>query len=157
MQQRCTMRRSFRNLAIFLGSSGSVEVHYNPSWYFFQLWYLDDSIVLVITKTTLLNDGTFVGSRVAVADLLSTHGPSFGLSLSIKKCEVFWDQSFPTFLPEISCPLQFSDGNELMGSPISDSTNFFWQIYCFSFWQSPMFTKFTVEDTQVELQLCVNV
>jgi len=57
----------------------------------FQLWYLDD--------------GTLVGSRTAVAKLLSTHGPSFGLSLYLKKCEVFWpsgDQSFPSFPQEVS-------------------------------------------------------
>ena len=51
-----------------------------------SLWYLDD--------------GTIVGSRPAVLELLhhiGSLGPSFGLFLNKKKCELFWpagDQSF---------------------------------------------------------------
>ena len=58
-----------------------------------QLWYLDD--------------GTFVGKRssvVAFLDLLSSKGPSHGLYINKKKCEVFWpsgDISFPEFPGEV--------------------------------------------------------
>ena len=86
----------------------SIEVPCDIS---FQLWYLDD--------------GTFVGSCSAVADLLdllATQGPSFGFTLNLKKCEVFWpsgDSSFPTFPQEVNCPLQILDGVELLGSLFS--------------------------------------
>ena len=65
---------------VLLDLMESIEV---PS---FQLWYLDD--------------GTFVGSRSAVADLLdflATQGPSFGLTLNLKKCEVFLAKSRSIF------------------------------------------------------------
>ena len=76
----------------------------------FQLWYLDD--------------GTFAGTRSAVTELLELfrkHGPSFGLTLNLKKCEVFWpsgDSAFQEFPPEICRSLQTTNGVELLGGPI---------------------------------------
>ena len=61
-----------------------------------KLWYLDD--------------GTFAGTRPAVAELLElfrNHGPSFGLTLNLKKCEIFWpsgDTVFQNFPPEVCRP-----------------------------------------------------
>ena len=114
MQQKCTTRGSSRPLIVL---PSFVRFDGVPCYISVQLWYL--------------NDGTFAGSRSAVADLLdllATQGPSFGLTLNLKKCEVFWpsgDPSFPTFLQEVSRPLQISDGVELPGSPIFGSSKFF--------------------------------
>ena len=75
-----------------------------------SVWYLDD--------------GTFIGTRTAVAQLLhnlQSHGPAFGLHLNLPKCEVFWPsgiQTFPEFPPavrRIACP---EGGTDLLGSPI---------------------------------------
>ena len=58
-----------------------------------SLWYLDD--------------GTFVGTRQAVKmllDALLQQGPSYGLLVTVDKCEVFWpsgDQTVPKFPSEI--------------------------------------------------------
>ena len=61
---------------VLLDFMDSIDI---PSGVSFQLWYLDD--------------GTFAGTRSAVAELLELfreRGPSFGLTLNLKKCEVFW-------------------------------------------------------------------
>ena len=53
-----------------IGSAGKVLL---------QLWYLDD--------------GTFIGPRLAIAQLfhlLQSRGPSFGFLLNPTECEVFW-------------------------------------------------------------------
>ena len=74
------------------------------------MWYLDD--------------GIFARTRSAVAELLELFwecGPSFVLTLNLKKCEVFWpsgDSAFGDFPPEVGHPLQVSDGVELLGAPI---------------------------------------
>ena len=92
---------------VLLDFMNSIDV---PPDIFFQLWYLDD--------------GTFAGTRPAMAELLKLfckHGPSFGLTLNLKKCEVFWpsgDSTFPDFPPEVCRPLQSSNGVELLGAPI---------------------------------------
>ena len=83
----------------------------------FQLWYLDD--------------GTFAGTRSAVAKLLylfRIHGPSFDLTLNLNKCEVFWpsgDPTFQNFSPEVCRTLQVSDVVELLGAPIFGSAQYF--------------------------------
>ena len=85
-----------RSIGAFAFLLSSVRFHNVPSNISFQLWYLDD--------------GTFVGTRPAVAELLElfrTHGPSFGLTLNLK-CEIFWPSGDPTFQdipPEICRPL----------------------------------------------------
>ena len=79
-----------------------------------SLWYLDD--------------GTIIGSRPAVLELLhhiETLGPSFGLFLNKKKCELYWpagDQSFSDFPSEIRRP---SAGLDLLGSPVWGSEEFY--------------------------------
>ena len=79
-----------------------------------SLWYLDD--------------GTIIGSRPAVLELLhhiETLGPSFGLFLNKKKCELYWpagDQSFSDFPSEIRRP---SAGLDLLGSPVWGSEDFY--------------------------------
>ena len=99
---------------VLLDFMNSIDV---PSDIFFQLWYLDD--------------GTFAGTRPAMAELLKLfckHGPSFGLTLNLKKCEVFWpsgDSTFPDFPPEVCRPLQSSNGVELLGAPIFGSSEYF--------------------------------
>ena len=79
-----------------------------------SLWYLDD--------------GTIIGSRPAVLELLhhiETLGPSFGLFLNKKKCELYWpadDQSFSDFRSEIRRP---SAGLDLLGFPVWGSEDFY--------------------------------
>ena len=79
-----------------------------------SLWYLDD--------------GTIIGSRPAVLELLhhiEILGPSFGLFLNKKKCELYWpagDQSFSDFPSEIRRP---SAGLDLLGSPVWGSEDFY--------------------------------
>ena len=86
------------------------------------------------------------------------HGPSFGITLSLKQCEVFWpseDFTFPDFPPEVWRPLQRSNGVELLGAPIFGSSEYF------DFFAAALFDKVKclqdllpeLEDTQVELQL----
>ena len=119
-----------------------------PSNIFFQLWYLDD--------------GTFAGTRPAMAELLKLfckHSPSFGLTLNLKKCEVFWpseDSTFPDIPPVVCRPLQRSNGVELLGAPIFGSSEYF------DFFAAALFDKFKhlqqdllpeLDDPQVELQL----
>ena len=118
-----------------------------PSDVSFQLCYLDD--------------GTFVGTRPAMVELLElfrTHGPSFGLTLNLKKCEIFWpsgDPTFQDFPPEICHPLQISNGVELLGAPIFGSPEYF------DVFAAALFDKLKrlqdllpeLEDPQVELQL----
>ena len=61
---------------VLLDFMNSIDV---PTDISLKLWYLDD--------------GTFAGTRPAVAELLElfrNHGPSFGLALNLKKCEIFW-------------------------------------------------------------------
>ena len=129
---------------VLLDFMNSIDV---PSDIFFQLWYLDD--------------GTFAGTRPAMAELLKLfckHGPSFGLTLNLKKCEVFWpsgDSTFPDFPPEVCRPLQSSNGVELLGAPIFGSSEYF------DFFAAALFDKVKclqdllpeLEDPQVELQL----
>ena len=99
-------------LLFFLDFMDSIVIHSGVS---FQLWYLDD--------------GTFAGTRSAVVELLELfwkHGPSFGLTLNLKKCDVFsqWGLYFwGDFPPEASLPLQVSDRVELLGAPIFDLTD----------------------------------
>ena len=86
----------------------------SPTPVLLSLWYLDD--------------GTIVGSRPAVLELLhhsESLGPSFGLFLNKKKCELFWpagDQSFSDFPSEICRP---STGLDLLGSPVWGSEDFY--------------------------------
>ena len=129
---------------VLLDFMDSIEV---PPDISFQLWYLDD--------------GTFAGTRSAVAELLELfckHGPSFGLILNLKKCEVFWpsgDSAFQEFPPEICRPLQTANGVELLGGPISGSPEYF------DDFATALFDKVKylqdllseLEDPQVELQL----
>ena len=88
-----------------------------PSDISFQLWYPVD--------------GTFAGTRPAVAELLELfhkHDPSFGLTLNLRKCEIFWssgDLAFQDFYLEVCHPLQTSDGVELLGAPIFGSSEYF--------------------------------
>ena len=112
----------------------------------FQLWYLDD--------------GTFAGTRSAVAELLELFqecGPCFGLTLKLKKCEVFCpsgDSAFSDFPPEVCCPLQVSDGVELLVAPIFGSDQYYGDF------TAALFDKIKhlqdllpdLEDPQVELQ-----
>ena len=65
---------------VLLDFMNSIDV---PSDISFQLWYLDD--------------GTFAGTRPAVAELFHTHGPSFGLTLNLRKYEIFWTPLFRIF------------------------------------------------------------
>ena len=82
-----------------------------------HLWYLDD--------------GTFVGTRDAVASFVNSlveKGPSFGLKLNLKKCEVFWpsgDQTFPDCPSEIHRVCAQTEGAELLGSPVCGSIDFY--------------------------------
>ena len=87
-----------------------------PQELLLQLWYLDD--------------GSFVGPRTAISDLLtqiSKNGPKFGLHLNMKKCEVFWpsgDQFFSEF-PEEVCRVRDEQGGvELLGSPVWGTSDF---------------------------------
>ena len=95
---------------VLLDFMNSIDV---PTDISLKLWYLDD--------------GTFAGTRPAVAELLElfrNHGPSFGLTLNLKKCEIFWpsgDTVFQDFPPEICRPLQISNGVDLLGAPIFGS------------------------------------
>ena len=67
--------------------------HHAPDGLCFQLWYLDDGIL--------------VGSPTALSsflDVLQLQGPSFGLHPNLSKCEVFWpsgDKSFVDFPPAV--------------------------------------------------------
>ena len=117
---------------ILLDLMESIEVPFDIP---FQSWYLDD--------------GTVVESRSAVADLLNllaTQGPSFGLTINLKMCEVFWpsgDPSFPTFPKEVGRPLQISDNVELLGSPIFGSPKFFNNFADSLFDKVHLFTRLT--------------
>ena len=110
----------------------------------FQLWYL--------------NDGTFAGTRPAVAELLELfhkHGPSFGLTLNLKK--IFWpngDFTIQDFPSEVCCPLQTSDGVELLGVPIFRSSEYF-DIFAAALFDKDICKTILpeLEDPQVELQL----
>ena len=79
----------------------------------FSVWYLDD--------------GTIVGTRPTVLEFLhqvESLGPSFGLHLSKKKCEIFWptgDQHFMEFPSEICRP----SGLDLLGLPVWGSDDFY--------------------------------
>ena len=87
-----------------------------PQELLLQLWYLDD--------------GSFVGPRTAISDLLtqiSKNGPKFGLHLNMKKCEVFWasgDQLFSKFPVEVRRVRDKHSGVELLGSPVWGTTDF---------------------------------
>ena len=51
-----------------------------------------------------------------------------GLTLNLRKCEIFWPSGDPTFQdspPEVCRPLQTSDGVELLGAPIFGSSEYF--------------------------------
>ena len=78
------------------------------------MWYLDN--------------GTIVGSRPAVLELLhhiESFRSSFGLFLTTKKFELFWptvDQSFPNFSSEIR---RASTSLDLQGSPVWGSEDFY--------------------------------
>ena len=67
--------------------------HHAPDGLCFQLWYLDDGIL--------------VGSPTALSsflDVLQLQGPSYGLHPNLPKYEVFWpsgDQSFVDFPPAV--------------------------------------------------------
>ena len=84
---------------------------------FLHVWYLDD--------------GTFVGTRDAVSSFLISlinNGPSFGLKLNLKKCEVCWpsgDQSFPRFPSQIRRICIEDTGVELLGSPVCGTDDFY--------------------------------
>ena len=88
-----------------------------PQELLLQLWYLDD--------------GSFVGPRTAISDLLtqiSKNGPKFGLHLNMKKCEVFWpsgDQLFSKFPVEVRRVRDKHGGVELLGSPVWGITDFY--------------------------------
>ena len=87
-----------------------------------NLWYLDD--------------GFFVGQRSTIAsrlEMVRSKDPSYGLQLSMSKCEVFWptgDPKFPQFLPTIKRVAQTNGGAELLGSPVRGWNDFFQN--CFS-------------------------
>ena len=99
---------------VLLDFMNSIDV---PTDISLKLWYLDD--------------GTFAGTRPAVAELLElfcNHGPSFGLTLNLKKCEIFWhsgDTVFQDFPPEVCHPLQISNGVDLLRAPIFGSSEYF--------------------------------
>ena len=97
MQQRCTTKRSFESpLLILLDVMDSVVI---PS---FQL----------------------VGPRSELLDFLSTQSWSFGLTVPSTKCEVSFGQVKTYLSQEVDHPLQFSDGAELLGSPIFGSPKY---------------------------------
>ena len=104
-----------------------------PSDISFQLWYLDD--------------GTFPGTRPAVAELLELfrkHGPSFGLTLNLKKCEIFWsseDSTFQDFPSEVYRPLQTSEYFDIFAAALFDKVKHLQDLLP------------ELEDPQVELQL----
>ena len=82
----------------------------------------------VLISLWCLDDGTTVGSRPAVLELLQhieSLRPSFGLFLNNKKCELFWpagDLSISDFPSEICRP---STGLDLLGSPVWGSEDFY--------------------------------
>ena len=60
-----------------------------------------------LQRHVVLDDGTFAGTRSAVVKLFCKHGPSSGLTLNLKKCDIFWhsgDSAFPDFPPEVCHP-----------------------------------------------------
>ena len=82
---------------------------------------------LVLLHLWYLDDGTFIGSKSCLLQLLesfSLHGPKFGLHLNLSKCELFWPtgDSFPEFLTTIK---SVSEGLELLGSPTWGTITFF--------------------------------
>lgn len=72
-----------------------------------NIWYLDD--------------GTLIGPRSLVADIMSrisAQGNQFGLLLNQSKCEVYWptgNQDFPEFPPGVT---RLREGISLLGSPV---------------------------------------
>jgi len=109
----------------------------------FHLWYLDD--------------GTFIGPRTSLLQLLNvftSHGPQFGLHLNLSKCELFWPSgdSFPEFPTNIK---RMSEGLELLGSPIWGKKEFFDQFLssCLAKVSAAQDRISILEDPQVELHL----
>ena len=108
-----------------------------------QLWYLDD--------------GSFIGSRVAIASLLCSliyTGPKHCLCVNLSKCEVCWPSRNQKF-PEIDSALRRINSKsselELLGSPIVGPDDFFQD-----FFKTNLFTQSRLsdlDDPQVELQL----
>ena len=90
--------------------------HYAPDGLCFQLWYLDDGIL--------------VGSPTLTSflDVLQLQGPSYGLHPNLSKCEVLWpsgDQSFVDFPPAVKHVILSQPGGiDFLGSPIWDSPEF---------------------------------
>ena len=88
-----------------------------PDGLHFQLWYLDDGI-LVGTPSAL---SSFLGD-------LQLRGPSYGLHPNLSKCEVFWpsgDQFFTDFPPAVKrVVLPQAGGIDFLGSPIWGSPEF---------------------------------
>ena len=81
-----------------------------------QFWYSDN--------------GTFVGKHSSVAaflDLLSSKGPSHGLYINKKKCELLWssgDIPFPEFPGEVIRINESSEGAESLRAPVVGSDSF---------------------------------
>ena len=79
-----------------------------------NLWYLDD--------------GTFAGTKKSVSKVVSLimdKGLSLGLHVNLSKCGVLWpsgDQTHPKFPLEVH---QLSDGIELLGLPMFETSEFF--------------------------------
>ena len=129
---------------VLLDFMNSIDV---PTDISLKLWYLDD--------------GTFAGTRPAVAELLElfrNHGPSFGLTLNLKKCEIFLpsgDIVFRDFPPEVCCPLQIFNGMDLLGAPIFGSSEYF-DVFAAALFDEVKHLQDLLpelEDPQVELQL----
>ena len=112
-----------------------------------QLWYLDD--------------GSFIGSRAAIASLLSSllhKGPKHGLYVNLSKCEVYWpsgNQEFPEIDSDVRRVNSNSSGLELLGSPIVGSDDFFQDFFKTKI-DKILLTQSRLcdlDDPQVELQL----
>ena len=80
-------------------------------------------------KVWYLDNGTFVGPRSSLVSFLDVlKGPTIGLSVNIRKCEILWpsgDQLFSEFAPDITRTGQISGGIQLLGSPVYGSDSFF--------------------------------
>ena len=82
-----------------------------------------------------LDDGTFIGTRSAIATLLTklqSLGPDLGIHLNMAKCKVFrpsGDQTFKDLLSHICRVILFCGGVDLLGSPIIYRSTEFYNSY----------------------------
>ena len=116
---------------------------------------------LVKVHLWYLVDGTFVGSRSSLLQLLDSftfRGPQFGLHLIMSKCELqYFDHlatltEFPTNIKRVN------QGLELLGSPILGTTEYFDKFLssCLAKVVAVQDSIAILEDPQVELYLLCN-